>query len=129
MDDFVGALILEPGELVQQIEAYGFSMFVGEDGVVHGRSVVPGKKIPWEMRPLLDQVQLQNEAVADFIRSRQREIVDLNGITQEEAEPWLARVRTGEYRLVPGTRVTYEKSTRLTYMKLERVRHDGGAEK
>ena len=124
MSDDCVEFLLPPEELVRQINDFGFTMFIGEDGVVHGKASKPGLKVPWEMRPLLDQIRLQNDAVAEVIRRQAQNVVDLNGITQEEASPWLERVRSGEYRLVPGTRVTYEKSTGLTYMELERVRQD-----
>lgn len=125
MSDFSEAMIMDPRDLIRQIESYGFTLFVGDDGAVHGRPVVPGTKVPWEMRPLLDHLQLQNEAVAQIIRDRQREIVDLDGISQEDAQPWLDKVKAGEYRLVPGTRVTYVRATKLTYMKLEKVNTNG----
>ena len=112
--------LLNPEELIRKIEEYGFLMFVGEDGVVHGRPIVPGTKVPLAMQPLLDELRLQNDSVAQILRSRDA-VVDLDGITQEEAVMWLEKVNAGEYRLRPGTTVTYVKSTRLTYMKLERV--------
>ena len=121
--------LIEPEELIRRIEGYGFDMFVGEDGIVHGRPRVPGTKVPLVMQSYLDELRLQNAAVAQILRERQSgaetDVVDLNGITKEDAEPWLDRVNAGEYRLVPGTKVTYVTSTGLTYMKLERVARDG----
>ena len=121
--------LMQPEELIRRIDGYGFLMFVGEDGQVHGKPKMPGTKVPLAMQPLLDELRLQNAAVAQLLRDRQSgeesDVVDLNGITKEEAEPWLDRVNAGEYRLVPGTKVTYVTSTGLTYMKLERVARDG----
>ena len=114
--------LLPPEELIRRIDGFGFEMYVGADGVVHGKPRKPGVKVPIEMRPLLDQLSMQNDAVAEIIRNKER--VRLDGVTKEAAAPWLDNVKAGEYRLVPGTRVTYEKSTGLTYMELERVRQD-----
>lgn len=114
-----GEFFMEPGELIARIEGFGFEMFIGDDGVVHGKPRMPGLKIPLEMHPLLEQLRMQNDAVAAILRNRDR--AKLAGLTQEEARPWLDKVSAGEYRLVPGTRVTYVKSTGLTYMELERV--------
>lgn len=121
MEENIGYLF-PPDELVQRIDGFGFEMFVGDDGVVHGKPRKPGVKVPIEMRPLLDQLRMQNDAVAEILRNRDR--VKLDGVTKEAAAPWLDKVKSGEYRLVPGTRVTYEKSTGLTYMELERVKSD-----
>ena len=115
--------LFSPEELVRRIEGFGFEMFVGDDGTVHGKPRKPGTKVPIEMQPVLDELRLQNAAVAEIIRNRGR--VKLDGVSKEEAAPWLAKVKAGEYRLVPGTRVTYVKGTGLTYMELERVRQDG----
>lgn len=122
MDEDIGFLFT-PEELVQRIRSFGFEMFVGDDGVVHGRPSRPGLKVPIEMQPLLDQLRLQNDAVAEVLLGHDR--VKLDGLSKADVEPWLERVKRGEYRLVPGTRVTFVKSTGLTYMELERVRQDG----
>lgn len=116
--------IHKPDELIRMIEGYGFSLFVGDDGVVHGRAVVPGTKVPWEMRPLLEELQAMNEDVATIVRARteNRDVEVLMGLTQEEMQPWIQKVKAGEYRLCPGTQVAYRKSTGLTYLQLEKVK-------
>lgn len=122
MDEEFG-YIFSPEELIQRIEGFGFEMFVGDDGVVHGKPRKPGLKVPIEMQPLLEQLRFQNDAVAAIIRNNDR--IKLDGVPKEAAAPWLCKVKSGEYRLVPGTQVTFEKSTGLTYMELERVRQNG----
>lgn len=116
--------LIEPESLVRQIESFGFALYVGDDGVVHGRPVEPGKKVPWEMRPLLEQLRVQNDAVAAVVRNADR-TVDLQDISQAEAAPWIEKVKEKQYRLVPGTQVVYNKTRKTVSMKLERVDLNG----
>ena len=112
-------LLMDPEELIRQIEEYGFRMFIGADGIVHGKAVKPGTAVPWEMRPLLNQLQLQNEAVADLLRGKDPGTVTLKDATLEEAQPWLDRVNAGEYRLVG--QVVYSRKANTASFTLERV--------
>ena len=118
-------ILLEPSELIRQIEAYGFRMYVGDDGVVHGKPVKPGTSVPWEMRPLLDQLQMQNEAVAELNSTRDQdpEEITLKDLTQEEALPWLELVKAGQYRLVGS--VTYKQSTQTASFTLKKTENAG----
>lgn len=115
MDGF----LISPEEIVDRIQGFGFRMFVGPDGQVHGKPVVPGKKVPIDMQPLLEEMRIQNDAVAEVIRKRET-MVQLSGLTSDELQPWLEKVRAGEYRL--AGQVTYVKSTGLSYLTLERVK-------
>lgn len=110
--------VFTPEEIVDRIQGFGFRMFVGPDGQVHGKPVVPGTKVPIDMQQLLEEMRLQNDAVADVIRQRES-LVQLSGLSDAELRPWLEKVRAGEYRLVG--QVTYVKSTGLSYLTLERV--------
>lgn len=108
--------IMTPAEIIERIGAFGFDCFVGPDGVVHGRPSKPGTKVPIEMHPVLDQLRLQNDAVAEVIRSRDR-VVHLQGLTREQFAPWKARCEAGEF--IPKE-CTYVRSTGLIYCTLER---------
>lgn len=110
--------LIDPDELIRQIESYGFRMFVGEDGIVHGKPVKAGTSVPWEMRPLLDQLPYQNDAVAAILAKRQNTI-DLKNLTYGQAQPWLEKVKAGEYRLIG--RVTYNRRTNTSSFVLERI--------
>ena len=120
--DSISTELLPPEELISRIQSFGFRMFVGDDGMVHGKPTRPGLKVPFQMQPLLDQLRLQNEAVAMILKGQPEQVV-LKDLTMDQAEPWLEKVKAGEYRLVG--RVTYVRSTQTASFILEKVT-DGG---
>lgn len=120
--DGIDTELLPPEELIDRIQSFGFRMFVGPDGVVHGKPTKPGLKVPFQMQALLDQLRLQNETVAMILNGKPEQIV-LNDLTMDQAEPWMQRVKAGQYRLVG--RVTYSRRTHTASFVLEKVT-DGG---
>ncbi len=116
-------MLLPPEEVISKIRGFGFVMFVGEDGVVHGKPSEPGKRVPFEMQPYLEQLRLQNDAIAEIIRGEDA-IVDLKNLSPAEAQPWLDKVQAGEYRLV-GKVTYYRKSNTASFM-LERIAKEDG---
>ena len=116
-----------PQEIIREIEAFGFELYVGDDGVVHGRPRERGTRVPWEMRPVLDDLHAQNERVADLIRARaddsdEYETIPLTCLSQAEAQEWAERIRSGEFRLKPGTQVVYNRTTGYTTLTVQRRR-------
>ena len=111
-------VMLPPEEIVERIKGFGFRMYVGPDGLVHGQPNKPGMKIPLEMQPILEQMRMQNSGVAEIIRNQTERVV-LKDLTEEQAQPWIAAVRSGEYRL--ASRVEYSRGKKTASFILERV--------
>lgn len=111
---------MTPEELIRFCEArQGIVLRVEDDGLAHVRPVVPGGGLPAEIYSVKDQFMAQSREIARLLLDRAR--VELVGISRDETADWLGRVRIGEFRLVPGTKVTYVRETGLTDMMLERV--------
>lgn len=95
-------------ELVVAMYEIGLQLFVGEDGVVHGK-LRSGGKLPLEAWALVEQLRLINDAVAGYLR--ERPITTLIGITGEACCAYGDRVKSGELRIVG--KVAYHKNTEL----------------
>ena len=98
-----------PEELIRELRGFGPDLFVGEDGVVHGRFREKGKKMTLEMRALAEELTGMNDEVASLLRREERQ--ELVGVTVEEAMALGERIRAGELEL--DGKVTYHTSTGL----------------
>lgn len=103
-------LMYSPEQVVADLRGFGFNLFVGEDGVVHGRPKRRGMTITLEMRAVIDRLQTMNDKVADIIRNEPRRM-EYEGITVDEAVALGQRIRSGEI-LLDG-KVTFHRSTGL----------------
>ena len=100
-----------PEELIRQLRGFGLDLFVGEDGVVHGRFREKGRKMTLEMRALADELLGMNDEVAALLKS-EPEQVSLTGVTVEQLESeWGPKVKSGEWRL--DGKVIFHRETGL----------------
>ena len=98
-----------PEELIRELRGFGLDLFVGEDGVVHGRFREKGKKMTLEMRALAEELTGMNDQVAAILNGETRQAFE--GVTVEEAMALGERIRDGELEL--DGKVTYHRSTGL----------------
>lgn len=56
-----------PEQVVEDLRAFGFGLFVGEDGAVHGKFAEPGRHVTLEMRAVIDRLHAMNDQVADLL--------------------------------------------------------------
>ena len=57
----------EAAELMRELEVIGLLLWLGEDGVVHGR--MRESTIPLDARPLIEALQGVNEQAAELLRA------------------------------------------------------------
>ena len=98
-----------PEQIIREMRKEGLDLYVGEDGVVHGRFRERGRKMTMELRALAEQLQGMNDAVAAILRAEHA--TEYTGIPVEQALALGERVRAGEAELVG--KVTYHKGTGL----------------
>lgn len=106
--------------LVCEFRRLGVELFVGSDGVVHGR-VQNGKKMPLEAWNLVDELRLVNEAVAGYLDAEP--VVELKGVPVDEAVAYAERVKSGDLQLVG--KVIFHQSTGLCDLTLRGVIEHG----
>jgi len=88
-----------PEQLIRELRGFGLDLFVGDDGVVHGRFREKGKHMTLEMRAVADELSGMNDEVAALLKS-EPERVSLTGVTVEHLESeWGPKVKSGEWRL------------------------------
>lgn len=104
-----------PEHLIRELRGFGLDLFVGEDGVVHGRFREKGKKMTLAMRAVVEELGPMNEAVAELLRNETRQ--ELVGLTVEQAEEIGARIKAGELELVGM--VHYHQGTGLVDMTVK----------
>ena len=104
-----------PEELIRQLRGFGLDLFVGDDGVVHGRFRERGKKMTLEMRALADELTGMNDEVASLLRREEKQ--ELVGLTVEEAMAIGEKIKAGEMEL--DGMVRYHKSTGLVDMAVK----------
>lgn len=107
-----------PEQVVADLRGFGFNLFIGEDGVVHGRPRVRGTPITLEMRAVIDQLQGMNDQVAAVLRA-EPERRELTGIPVEDALGWGREINEGRWRLVG--KLHYHKGTGLCDLTVEKV--------
>lgn len=99
-----------PEQVVADLRGFGFNLFIGDDGVVHGRPERRGMTITLEMRAVIDRLQAMNDKVADILR-REPKRTEYEGIPVEEALELGRRINAGELEL--DGKVVYHRGTGL----------------
>lgn len=102
--------------LVTAMYDLGLQLFVGGDGVVHGK-MRGGGKLPLEAWKLVDQLRLSNDAVAEYLKANP--ITTLVGIVPSECIAYGERVKAGELRLFG--KVVYHKQADLCDISFQEV--------
>ena len=107
-----------PEQLIRELRGFGLDLFVGDDGVVHGRFREKGKYMTLEMRAVADELSGMNDEVAAILRAER--VTEYTGITVEEAMALGDRIKDGKAELVGN--VTYHKETGLVDMTVRKVK-------
>jgi len=110
-----------PEQLIRELRKFGLDLYVGEDGVVHGRFREKGRKMTLEMRAVAGELQGMNDEVAALLRSETRQ--EYNGITVAQAMALGERIKAGEMEL--DGMVHYHQGTGLVDMAVKGARADG----
>lgn len=105
-----------PEDVIRELRGFGLDLFVGEDGVVHGRFREKGKRMTLEMRAVADELLGMNDEVAALLQAEadspspvgRREYA---GVTVEEALAIGEQVMAGALEL--DGMVHYHRSTGL----------------
>lgn len=98
-----------PEELVRDMRGFGLDLFVGEDGVVHGRFRERGRKMTLEMRAVAEELQGMNDEVAALLRGEA--VQSYSGIPVSEALALGGKIKAGEMELAGP--VIYHRKTGL----------------
>lgn len=98
-----------PEDLIRDMRGFGLDLFVGEDGVVHGRFREKGRKMTLEMRAVAEELQGMNDQVAALLR--REEAQTYTGIPVEAALALGERIKAGEMELAGP--VIYHRGTGL----------------
>lgn len=107
-------------DLVRGLRSLGLELWVGSDGVVHGR-MAGGGKIPFEARALIDQLGMVNESAASYLNSEKA--VKLEGVSAEDAVKYALAIKSGDIQLVG--KVIVHKRTGLCDLTFMGVMPDG----
>lgn len=107
--------------ILWDLRAAGCSLFIGPDGVVHGR-MLPGHKMPLEARSLVTELQAHNEEAAALIRAEQTEVFALSEFDRLAAEYW-ARMMDGN-RLQLGGPILVDKQADTVTIIMRQVALD-----
>ena len=110
-----------PETVIRELRGYGLDLFIGDDGVVHGRFRDKGRTMTLEMRAAADALQGMNEEVAAILRSEEK--MELTGLTVDEAIAIGQKIKAGDMEL-DGV-VHYHRSTGLCDMTVKGARKDG----
>ena len=97
-------------QVIADLRGFGFDLFVGEDGVVHGRPKRRGMTITLEMRAVIDRLQAVNDEAAEILRHDPR-LISYTGISVDEAVALGQLVKDGALTLVG--KVTYHPDSDL----------------
>jgi len=111
-----------PEQVIADLRGFGFQLFIGEDGVVHGKPRVRGTPITLEMRAVIDRLQSMNDQVAAALRAEPRR-TEYEGISVEEALELGQRVKAGELEL--DGKVIYHRGSGLCDLTV--IEKGGGA--
>ena len=93
-------------ELVEILRGWGFELFVGEDGIVHGKRQ---GGVTLEMRPVIEQLQVMNDEVAGLLKKESDGLVRYEGISVDEAVKLGGQIKEGRMELVG--KVVYHRRT------------------
>lgn len=105
---------IEPAEAIRKLRECGLDLFVGDDGMVHGRFREKGHRMTLEMQTLADALQARNDEAVALLQAEERQ--EYKGITVEEAMVLGEKVRAGEMEL--DGKVIYHQSTGLCDLTL-----------
>lgn len=105
---------IEPAEAIRKLRGWGLDLFVGDDGVVHGRFLEKGRKMTLEMLEVVDALHARNEEAVALLQAEEKH--EYKGITVEEAMALGEKVRAGEMEL--DGKVIYHQSTGLCDLTL-----------
>ena len=108
---------LDPGEAIRLLRGWGLELFVGEDGVVHGRFQEKGRRMTVEMMEVVDVLHARNEEAVALLRGEVTE--EHKSVTVEEAMALWEKIKAGEMSLVGM--VHYHQGTGLVDMTVRRV--------
>lgn len=86
-------------QVIADLRGFGFDLFVGEDGVVHGRPKRRGMTITLEMRAVIDRLQAVNDEVAEILR-HEPERMEYTGVSVEDAVALGQLVKDGALELI-----------------------------
>lgn len=102
-----------PEQIIRELRGFGLELFIGEDGIVHGRFREKGRTMTLEMRAAADALQGMNDEVAAILRAEN--VTEYTGITVEEAMALGEKIRAGEMEL--DGMVHYHRGTGLVDMR------------
>ena len=108
-----------PEAIIRDLRAFGFRLFVGDDGAVHGK-IEKGRVITLEMRAVIDRLQLMNDQVAAILRAEEPQPVEYKMISVEDAVKLGQRINAGELELIG--KVIYHKGTGLCDITVREVK-------
>ena len=106
---------MEPAEAIRKLREWGLDLFVGEDGVVHGRFRERGRTMTLEMQDVADALQARNEEAVAILRAEA--VTEYKGLTIEQATALGEKIKAGELEL-EGT-VHYHRKTGLVDMAVK----------
>lgn len=109
---------IEPAEAIRKLRGWGLDLFVGDDGVVHGRFWEKGRKMTLEMLEVVDALHARNEEAVALLRSEVSE--EHKSLTVDEAMALGERIKAGELELVGM--VHYNQGTGLVDMTVRKVK-------
>lgn len=98
-----------PEQVIRELREFGMDLFVGEDGVVHGRFREKGRKMTLEMRAVAEELQGMNDEVAAALKGEDRQV--LTGIPVEAAMAIGEKINAGILEL--DGPVIYHRGTGL----------------
>lgn len=104
-----------PEQIIRELRGFGLELFIGEDGIVHGRFREKGRTMTLEMRAAADALQGMNDEVAAILRAEN--VTEYTGITVEEAMALGDQIKDGKAELVGM--VHYHQGTGLVDMKVK----------
>ena len=109
---------LDPAEAIRMLRSWGLDLFVGEDGVVHGRFQEKGRRMTVEMMEVVDALHARNEEAVALLRGEVTE--EHKSVTVEEAMALGEKIKAGEMSLVGM--VHYHQGTGLVDMTVRKVK-------
>lgn len=101
-------------QVVDELRRLGYRLFIGEDGVVHGK----GPRVTLETRAVIERLQTLNEDVAALLRA-EMERMEYVEIPVEKALELGQQIKDGSLAL--EGMVHYHRSTDLVDMTVRKV--------
>lgn len=101
--------------IIESVRKSGIDLFVGADGIVHGRGKLTPEVMPW-----IQDIKKRNDVYAELLRAEVRQ-VELR--TPEEVSRWGQRFKAGEIEL--AGEIVYSESRRTAVMNYREVFRNG----